>query len=177
MIQFYGKADRNRDGVVKSEYPGWYLDHTHIDELKDSINRNQTLLDSGLCPPQRIGIIKATLDKEKNNLDSILASKPELSSAEKDKLAKVRKTLGELIKATMFSHSDMMKGIVDDHEEARRMVEFIIDVSGDVIYETVKAAEVPMFDGKVTREGATKVWKLIGKLLGEPTNAETLRKP
>ena len=175
MIQFYGKADMNKEGRVTSEYPGWYLDNEHIDELKRGIDYKQTLLDNGLCPPTEVGVTRTSLAREKDRLNMILESKPVLSADDKTKLAKIRKALGEEIKASMYTRSDMQKGVVDDHEEVRRMTEPIIDVTGEV-YDVVKASGVAIYDGKVSREGAIKPWKLIGKLLGEPTDVETLRK-
>ena len=175
MIQFYGKADTNREGRITSEYPGWYFDNEHLDELKRGIDYKQGLLDRGLCPPSEIGVTRAALVREKERLVLIEESKPVLTADDKSKLSKMRKTLGEEIKASMYSRSDMQKGVVDDHEEVRRMSEPIIDVTGE-LYEVVKASGVAIYDGKVTREGAIKPWKLIGKLLGEPTDVETLRK-
>ena len=50
----------------------------------------------------------------------------------------------------------------------------LINIRGNI--EAAEAMGVKVADGKVSRDGATKMWKVAGKLLGEATNGEALRR-
>jgi len=69
----------------------------------------------------------------------------------------------------------MQKGLVNPHEEARRMVNNIISVD-EAHGGLFKNMNILPQDGKITRNQAAKAFKIIGKLLGEPTNIEYLRR-
>ena len=70
----------------------------------------------------------------------------------------------------------MRKGLADAREEMKRMTEPCIEVRGDAM-NIAKACNVKITKGKVSRDGAAKVWKILGKALGDsPTNIEHLRR-
>jgi hypothetical protein len=56
-----------------------------------------------------------------------------------------------------------------------RMTEPCIEVKGDAA-QIAKACNVRMTKGKVSRDGAAKIWKILGKAIGERTNTENLRR-
>lgn len=174
MIEVFGKVDRNKDGVVVSEYPAWYFDRKKT-ELREKINHDRAMLDGGYVSADRIGIMKEQLRDMESRLAEIEKSKPKLEGKEKDEIGKVRKDLGGNVKGAMFSYSEMQKGTADAHEEARRMTEpDVVELKGSA-YEFAKKCNVPMDGNKVSRTSAEKVWKIASKLLGVMSNTEALR--
>lgn len=170
-IEFFGKVDRAKDGSIGSEIPAWMLE-THIEELRESVAQKERMIASGDVPASEVPYLRESYKKEKERLEEIEISKPKLSAEQIDGLHKAHKKVGEQIAESMFSRDEMMKGLADAHEEARRMVKPIIAVDP----ELARACNVPVVDGKVSRNGAIKIWKIAGKYLGEGTNPEALRK-
>jgi hypothetical protein len=173
-MKFYGEVDKNEKGTNSSEYPAWYLE-THLDELNESMSRRERGIKRGDIPVDSIPYERQELAKEKARFDSIMNSKPKLGDKEKDFLNKNYKDLSRKIQASMFTRSDMMFGTASAHEEARRMVEPVIELTKEQL-ELAVDIEVKVVGEKTSRNGASKLFKLIGKLLGEPTNIEWLRK-
>lgn len=175
-VTFFGPMDRKRKdprGAITSAYPAWYFD-THLDELKEDIDRKARDLARGVIPPSEVPYAKEELEKQKERYDAILSSRPKLSAKEKDELAKVYKELEQQIVDSMPTYTEMMKGHADPHEEARKMTRPYISVGrhGDLF----KKMNIPMDGNKVSRNGATRAYKILGKVLGERTNIETLRR-
>lgn len=156
-----------------SQYPAFYFD-THISELKEEIESSERRLNTGQVPYEQSHKVKAEVERNKNKLEAIEKSKPHLSDGERDRLFKAYKKLSKDIGDFLFTRSDMMLGLATPHEEARRMVEYYIPTDG--IEDLVKACRVRVQDKKMSRNGAAKVFKICGKLIGEPTNIEVLRK-
>jgi hypothetical protein len=173
-VEFFGKVDRNKDGKIASEVPSWYL-RQHQDELKNDIARTENALAREEIPPTEKPLIKANLEKMKAKLDSVEASKPKIKGNE-DVLMGIRKELGEEISNSMFTRSDMMKGVADAHEEARRMADPCIKLSGKALLLAEKAGAKISKGGMVSRTDAEKTWKLLSRALGENSNTETLRR-
>lgn len=174
-FQVFGSVDLNSKGEVKSQYPSWYFDHLK-DELTDEISRIETDLKFDRIPKTEVSITQDRLRQKKDKLKELDKSCLELRGKQKDRVAGIREELGTKISETMFSRSDMKKGLADAHEEMRRMTEPTIQVSGDSL-KFAQACNVRVVKGKITRDGAAKVWKIASKALGDvPTNVEHLRK-
>jgi len=177
-IQFYGDVDKDKGrdnrGNNASEYPAWYLE-THMEELKESIASRERRLKRGEVFVDSVPYERQELAKEKQRLEEIERTKPKLSIGERQKLVKFYRELGDEIQRSMFTYSDMMKGVASPHEEAKRMTEHLIPIDKELI-AIAGQAEVRHTKGKVSRNGAAKLFKLIGKLIGEPTNIEVLRR-
>ena len=173
-FQIFGSVDLNEKGQVKSTYPSWYFDHLK-DELKNDIDRTETQLKFDRIPRTEISITQDRLAQKKAKLRELESSTLELKGKLKDRVSTVYNELGEKIGAAMFSRSDMKKGLADAHEEMKRMTEPCIEVRGDAA-NLAKACNVKVVKGKVTRDGAAKVWKIAGKALETHTNTEHLRK-
>lgn len=173
-FQIFGSVDLNEKGQVKSTYPSWYFDHLK-DELKNDIDRTETQLKFDRIPRTEISITQDRLAQKKAKLRELESSTLELKGKLKDRVSTVYNELGEKIGAAMFSRSDMKKGLADAHEEMKRMTEPCIEVRGDAA-NLAKACNVKVVKGKVTRDGAAKVWKIAGKALETHTNTEYLRK-
>jgi len=180
-IQFFGKVDkRKQDGKIASEYPAWYM-RSQIEELEESINRKERELQRGTIPPSEVMYAKAELEKEQKRLGEIRESEPKLTDAERDSISKVYKELGKEIQDTLFTKTDMMKGLADAHEEARLMVGDVISVKDKAFAEMCEACGIPLErEGKarraISRNEASRVYKIIGRYLGENTNIERLRR-
>lgn len=174
-VQFYGDVDRNEKGQISSQFPAWYFE-SHVDELKESIARKERSLQRGNIPPDAIPTTKAELARETVRLDEIMKSKPKLGDTERNLIWKHYKALGKKISETMFTRSDMMFGTASAHEEAKRMVDPIIELDKEQLALADGIGVAADEDNKVSRNNAAKLFKMLGKLLGEPTNIEVLRK-
>jgi hypothetical protein len=173
-IEFFGEVDRKghrMDGLITSDYPAWYFD-SQIEELEIGIEDKERALKMGYIHPTEVEITKRNLANEKDRLQKILESKPRLKATQKDRLSSVRNELGEEIRNTMFTRDEMEKGFASAHEEVRRQTNYFIKVDP----ELASSLNVRHEKGRVTREGAARIWKITGKLLGEETNVETLRR-
>lgn len=173
MVKFFGKVDRKEGGKIKSQYPAWFFDK-QIDDLKESIESQERLIKSGAAREVSQDM-EARLERDKQRYKDILESRPELSEGDKDELNKRYKEFGSKIQESMFTHTDMEKGFASPNEEAHRMSDPIIEIK-DKGVEILKECNVIPIDGKVSRNQLTKAWQIIGKALGESTNAETLRR-
>lgn len=176
-MELYGKIDRGSDGSIASEYPAWMLTK-QIDDLKENIDQIERNIKSNRIPEGEVAEARQQQRVFKDRLDSIMSSKPKPSDNERNMLWKHYKSFGSKIQDTMFTLSDMKRGFADAHEEARRMSQPIIELSSEEV-ELAKTCNVRVTkEGQkhlVTRNGAAKVFKLIGRILGEPTNIEVLR--
>ena len=177
-IKFFGEADRTRDGKIKSDYPAWYQGQ-HVEDLRESIAQQERSLEEGSVPPERRGQYRERLNQEKERLEQIESSKPKLAGIEKDTAHKFRKEIGERISEAHYSRFHLEKGLVNAHEEARRMTEPCIEVKGQAEAEILRECGAKISEsGKVTRTEAEKAWKIVGRALGEDmTNVEVLRRP
>jgi hypothetical protein len=170
----FGSADLSEKGKVKSQYPSWYFDHLK-DELQNDISRIETDLKFDRIPKSEVAITQERLAQKKEKQKELDRSCVELKGKKKDQVAGVYSELGEKISEQMFSRSDMKKGLADAREEMKRMTEPSIEVKGDA-YKLAQACNVRVTKGKVTRDGAGKIWKILGKALGNHSNVEHLRK-
>jgi hypothetical protein len=175
-MKIFGDVDRTKEGKIKSEYPAWYL-NTHKEELEESVKHRRYMLENDLVDSSEKNIQKKRLEQESKRLAEIEASAPKLSGAELDEVSRVHKEMGGQIKEAMYTRSDMERGTADAHEEARRISTPVIEVKNKAQAEFLESCGIKL-DGrtKVTRREAEKAWKISGKLVGEASNTETLRK-
>jgi len=175
-LKFYGEADLNRDGNIKSDYPSWYH-RQQVEDLDEGIKQKERALEEDLIPDSEKPLMRTRLKQ-----DRILSSKIESSRADvkgfEEMIKKGSDELGKDIKEAMFSKSQMDKGLADPHEEARRISEPVIKVVSKEVAELCEAAGIKMKDGnRITRGEAEKIWKISKRSLGEISNVEYLRKP
>src|SRR3990172_5513817 len=173
-IEFFGKVDRNRDGRIVSEYPAGYF-KAHKEELEESIARKERELARGTIAPTEVMYAQQELAREKKRLDEIEKSTPKLTDIQKDELTQAREGLGMKIKDSMFTRSDMMLGLASAHEEASRMADpCILLTKEEQVY--ADACGIRVDDGRVSRNNASRIYKIISQRIGEPSNVEALRK-
>lgn len=177
-FQFFGEVDYNRNGRISSQYPAWAFRHL-INELAVEISELEKQVKDYSLDAETRGKIISRLEVRKERLDKILESFPKV---DKDKVHFIvgdeheKGSLGEKISDSMFTNSEMQKGLADAHEEDRRMHEPIIKLDGKEI-AMAKGCNVRIGrDGKVSRNDAVKIWKIGRKYLGEMSNVEVLRR-
>lgn len=175
MPKYFGEADRDAKGKIGSSYPAWYFE-TQKEELEESVAKKRRALDGGMVSPENLPFQLQELKQEEAKLKEIQDAKPVLKDVELDKVVKTRKELGESIGETLFTHDEMTTGKASPQEEQRRMTDRIIKVSSDGMAHACKDCGVTIQNGHITRNEAAKVWKIMGKLLGESSNIEDLRK-
>lgn len=177
-VQFFGSVDRNKHtGKVQSSMPGWYFQNQIFDlnDRIESLDRrlNDPESQAPVTPEARPAAMKE-LREMKERRDKILEGKPKLNAKQRDDLMKIYDTLGERISESMYSRSDMQRGLADAHEEARRQKMACID-PGD-IGDIMDQFNVTPIQGKISRDNAVRMWKVLGRALGRGTNYEALRR-
>jgi hypothetical protein len=179
-IKFFGEVDlHKKTGKISSEYPAWYFDRP-LDNLREEVEHMERALERGGVPADKQAENRVKLENTKARYENILQSIPKLSPQEKDRLAKARKTMGEEIRSGFFTRSQMDKGTADAFKEAERMMLPKIEVKPEFA-DLLHSCNVPVVDGRVTRDNLAKAWKILGKALNrnggeEETNVETLRR-
>jgi len=173
-LDFYGNMDKDVRGKIQSQYPAWYFDQ-FIEELEHKINQMDNQLKMGLIHSNEMATHRMELEELKVKRDNILQSKPNPSQGESDRLKKLYKEFSTIISDTMFTLSEMKMGTADAHQEAKFMMDPVIPVEPKH-KDLFKAANAKIIGGKASRNSYAKVFKVIGKLIGEPTNIEVLRK-
>ena len=175
-VEFFGSVDRKDgkpDGRITSEYPAFYFT-TQIDELAENIARNERAIESGAINPQSVPELKAEIKRDKQRLSEINKSHIKLTDTDKDEAAALYKNLADQIQDSMFTRSDMMKGLANPHDELKRMKTPLRPVGKNG--KVFKKMGINPVKGKVSRTQAARVFKILGKVLGENTNTEYLRK-
>lgn len=173
--KLFSDLDKDRHGRVVSEYPAWYFE-THLENMDEEINSTERRLKEGRVPLDQVEYTKAELAAMREKREAIEKARPKLSDIERGKLWKIwKEELCPAISESMFTRTDMKKGLADAHEEARRMVRPCIPVAGTVA-ELVEACAGTVVKGKVSRNTLARTFKIVAKLLGESANIEYLRK-
>jgi hypothetical protein len=171
-IQFFGEVDLNDQGGIASEMPAWYFD-VHIEKMSDDIGRKERQLERGQIELELVPMIREEIKREKAKLKKIIDSKPSLSGAQKDRVARAYESIGRQIKDTMPTRKETKQGLVSPHDELARLKgkkHIKIDPS------IASACGVKPVHGKITGNEANKCYQILGKALGENTNVERLRR-
>lgn len=173
-MKLFGESDCDKFGKIKSEYPVWYHE-VHIEELAENVASAKRRLNRGEVPQSALASHKAELERNETRLGVIEKNMPKLSDGERDKLWELwKKELCPKIKESLFTRTEMMKGLASGHEEARRMVNPVIMVSAK-LEKFLGFCNCQVVNHKASRNALAKAFKLTGRLLGESTNIEVLR--
>jgi hypothetical protein len=125
--------------------------------------------------PTSVPQVRFELEREQERLKEIKGAHVNLSGKEKDEAKRIYDDMAGQISDSMFTSYEVDKGLADPHEEARRMKEPIIKVESHH-KGLMENLNVNVVGGKISRDDATRVYKIFGKCLGENTNAERLRR-
>ena len=170
-IRFFGEVDLNAQGGRISDVPAWCFD-VHMDEMEESIASKQRQIDLGIVAPDSVHLMREEIRSEKEKLNLIKNSKPDLTGNQKDKCYNAYKALGERIRDTMPTRKEMNDGLVNAHDELKRMKSKHISISPEI----AKACMVKPVNGKITGDEANKCYRILGAALGENTSPERLRR-
>jgi hypothetical protein len=174
MESVFGSIDKNRDNKIASEWPAW-MQERNVDNLREEINQIEVGIKSGRIVDSDIHENRVRKAKLESKLEAIMKSKPNPDVAEKDMLYKYYRTFGAKISESMFTRSDMNFGLAPAHEEAKRMKLPCITLDPDECNIALSCNVTPDKKRMVSRDQASKVFKLLGKILDEPANVEHLR--
>ena len=177
-VKFFGASDRKGkkiDNEIASAFPSWYFTRD-IEELEKSIAENKRELDRDIIAGMAKLDLRNKVEAQQERLALIKRGIVRLSDKEKDEAAELYETMSKEITDSMFTRTEMMKGTADAHEEARRMKQGIIKVPPK--FKKVAENMGCRIDdkGRISRDDASRMFKMTGKLLGENTNTERLRR-
>lgn len=181
-VKFFGRPDMYLDKEtgewkVSSSYPAWYFDR-HIGMLKEDYDMSERAISSPGTEEVSIPEHKAKMERIKKRIKEIEESRPILNDRLKSICFNTYKKCKAAISDSLFSRSEMQKGLADAHEELRRQKEPIFSGFNDRGEEGLlfKLMNIQHVAGKYSRDQLVKAYKIIGRLLGEDTNIERLRK-
>ena len=177
-VQFFGAVDRKdkrKDGHIVSPYPCWYFKN-HLNDLKEGIAEKKRHLAGDLIHPSARPGMRRELEQEQERLVAIQKATVKLSGKDKDEAKELYDAMGTGIQDSMFTYTEMRKGFADPHEEARRMKEPIIKVDSKFKKVAENLGARIGKNNKISRDDATRMYQIIGRTLGENTNAERLRR-
>lgn len=170
-IEFFGAVDKTRDGKISSVMPGWFFD-VHLEKLEESISRKKRQIDRGQIPHDNIFMIKNDIKREEDKIKTILASKPKLTGKIKDTVYQEYRSIEQQLIEAMPSHRENQMGFVNPRDEMMKDTTPGIKISS----EMAASIGVTPVGGKISRKQASKFYKIAGKLLGENTNLEKIRR-
>ena len=174
VVKMFGEIDCQANGSISSEYPAW-VNKVHMSNLKEDIRSIEQQLKMSLIPHDKVYNERQRLEMLKNKLHTIEESKPHVSDGEKGRLMKMYKHFGSEITLLLPTRAANLKGLSNPHAELDLMQKPCIKVPGEFTGQ-VLAMGIAILGEKISRNAAAKVWKIIGSLVGEPTNIEHLRK-
>ena len=170
-IEFFGNVDKNSKGEIASDLPAWYFDF-HLSELEESVSKKKRQIERGQILPESVFNVQNEIKSKEVRIKEIQASKPKLVGGQKDKVSKAYFSLKNEIANSMPTKLENMEGYTNPREELKRMKDFHIKVDPEI----AKACNVKMERGKVTGDGADRIFKMSGRLLGENENIEKIRR-
>jgi hypothetical protein len=182
-MEFFGEADRKIDTTnggkrVVSDYPAWMFGVQNQQD-SDTISSLEREIDSGMVPeknrPEAIANLKA-LKLRKRQIDE---SRLNLSDTQRDTFKKITKELGDSISEAMFTKDEEARGLANAHKEYERQINPCISLSKlpSGAAEIAKKLNCRISnDGEISRNDASRVWKILRAALGEDTNTERLRR-
>lgn len=177
-FKLFGSVDRRHgkpDERIASGVPSWAMKQ-HLDEMKESIDSKKRSLEMGLISSDNQGNYLEIMKREEERYNKIMSSRPKIEGKDIDDLSKSHKELGKKIRESMFTQSQMEKGSVDAHEEARRMKGRTIQITSESEKDLAESCGVTINDGFIGRDDANRMFKVAGSYLETESNPEALRK-
>lgn len=170
-IQFFGNVDKTPAGKISSEMPAWFYD-VHIEKLEEGIASKKRAVEMGNVPPEQIFRMKNEIKNETERIAEIKRTKPTLNGGQRTAVSNEYHKLQNQIADSMPTMREDQRGFVNPRDELARLKSPHIDISPKM----AQACGVTPVKGKITGDQAAKCYKIMGKVLGENTNVERLRK-
>ena len=176
VISFFGPTDRKEGGAVKSFLPGWYNEH-YMELLREEVASIKRRKQRGEIPDDALPAHMQELERAEAKLSALTGEVPKLTGKQKDLCAEVKKELGEEISRQMPTKSQMDGSVdTDIRREAGMKDNPTIQLSAKA-RKIAKECNIRIEKGgKITRDAACKVWKLVSAVLKEERDVEALRK-
>jgi hypothetical protein len=181
-MQFFSEVDMARNTAtgqleVKAEYPSWY-NPRNLQVLEDEVAQMEYAIENGQVPRGYEPEYRDNLAQKKAHLNKVKdMTFVEDAKTSNAKLGDVIGEVGKVLRNELPSKKDMDDNLVDAHMEYQKMTTPYITIKDSAaMCELAKACNVQIVDGKVSREGMAKMWKIGTKKLGGYANVETLRK-
>lgn len=173
-IKWFTEVDFNDKGKVAVDYPAYYFD-ARINELKEELKALEEGIDEGVYTGKRLRDARDRLAAMKHKHDSIVDGMPKLKDGDKDKVARSFKEFHETIKESLFTYDEMWKQTADAHEEAKRMEKPCIQIPDEIVGSFARQRGYHIEGGKLSRNQAAVILKVMGKVLGETVNIDYRR--
>ena len=173
-ISFMTEIDLDKNGNPKASYP-FYQNPRHMEDLKEDKRKLEKAVAAGFVDADHIGEVKSRIAQYGQQLDAYEKHLPEMEK-NIDRINKMSKDLADVIAPTMFTRKEMRDGLVDPHEDARRMSEPIIELPKELCETAIRNGVRVDSSRKVSRDGATRLWQMCQRKLGGSTDAEYLRR-
>lgn len=170
-LEFFGEVDKNSKGEIASSMPAWYHE-VKIEDLKERVAKKERQIENGQILSESVPLVKQEIRESKEKIEQIEASKPILRGGQKDMIAKVYHDLQNQIATSIPSIRDEREGYANPRDELKRMKDKHLTVSP----EMAEAYGVKHVKGKISGDDGNRMYKMIGKLLGENQNIEKIRR-
>jgi hypothetical protein len=164
-IRWFSEADYDDRGNV-IEYMPSYTNRRLLSRLKDEINESERIVKDGIISGRALLALKDDLADKKNRLDSIL-DKRKINGTYKDKISGSLKEISSEINDALFTYDEARKVSVSAHENVRRMTTPCINVKDEVASSIANDCGIKIKNGKVTREEAIRIAKIMKHNLEE----------
>ena len=173
-INFFTEIDLDKNGNPKASYP-FYYNPRQIEELKEDKRRLEKAVANGFVDADHMPEAQTRISQYTLQLEAIEKHKPEMEK-NIDRIDKMSKSLADVIAPSMFTRKEMREGLVDPHEEARRMSEPVVTLPPEVCETAIKNGIPVGKDRKVSRDGAVRLWQMCQRRLDRSPDAEYLRR-
>ena len=171
-VEFFGDVDRNKNNEITSELPAWFH-REHLSILEEDADQLERQIERGDIPKLHISMTAQEIKTKREKIADIKAAIPKFTGANKNKISEAYFKLKNQIADSLPTHMENRKGYTQPREELDRMKSFHIPVDKDL----AKACNVKTnIAGKVSGDGANKMFKMFGRILGENENVERIRK-
>lgn len=170
-IEFFGNVDKNKNGEISSDMPAWFFD-VHLEYLEEEVAKKKRRIDRGEIPPDNALMVRQEIVNQEDRIKEIKSSMPKLKGGQKDMIYKQYCILQNEIATSMPTRRDNVEGYTNPREELKRMKTQHIPVN----QELAKACNVKVVKGKVSGDDASRMYKMMGRILGENENVEKIRR-
>ena len=172
-INFFTEIDYNAKGQLKSVYP-FYHNTKVMDDARESLRQMEKSVASGVIPGEYLPSTMNMIKETKTMLETYEAHLPTLER-NIDMVVKVRDQLANIIAPSLFTRREMSLGLVDPHEEAKRMSEPVLDVPKELRGIAVKNGVMLDKKNRASRNDMSRLYQMCQRKLGEPADVEYLR--
>lgn len=173
-INFFTEIDLDKNGNPKASYP-FYHNPRHLEEIKEDKRRLEKAIASGFVDADHLPEAKQRISQYATQLEALEKHMPAMEK-NIDRIDKMSKSLSDVIAPSMFTRKEMRDGLVDPHEEARRMSEPIIILPSEICSTAIKNGIPVGKDRKVSRDNAVRLWQMCQRKLDRSPDAEYLRR-